>query len=350
MAKLRSGKGDNISPAPPTSSAQTPCPLMEFLDREELVATSRLDEFRRFFDLQIQFWDEFRLKLKAWVSSFSSWVSVLNMESERRKIAETFLEENGPKFWGSDKTRQKYLMQESIESRDLCLWPERKEAMIRGLMLLLEKTAKLTKERSADSSLSTIPNLSNMMTQSPLTPTPSRLIDRNVLLQSQTPNNCSPARPLPLHLALRNPTPATTTLSQENFASIENEEVFMAGTSCLVREDGVTDRPSVCTPFQHFVTSERFLDVMAESCGLPLMADPSALLLHRESPVVSRRVVVSAMAWPRWTTTSFPIRLGYEGDMQVLMNKVKYAWQAKSRGEFPCFEFEIEVVLVVEEC
>jgi hypothetical protein len=101
---------------------------MEFLDREELVATSRLDEFRRFFDLQVQFWDVFRLSLKAWVSSFSSWASILNMESERRKIAETFLEENGPKLWGSDGTRKKYLMEESIESRDVCLWPEHKEA------------------------------------------------------------------------------------------------------------------------------------------------------------------------------------------------------------------------------
>lgn len=175
MAKLRSGKG--ITSAASTSSATTPCPLMEFLNREELVVTSRLDEFRRFFDLQVLFWDEFRLKLKAWVSSFSSWVSVLNLESERRKIAESFLEENGPKFWGTDEIRKKYLMEESIESGDVCLWPERKEAcvsyiyplfsggwltvhsMTRGLMLLLEKTAKLTKERRAGSSLSTIPNL-----------------------------------------------------------------------------------------------------------------------------------------------------------------------------------------------
>lgn len=123
----------------------------------------------------------------------------------------------------------------------------------------------------------------------------------------------------------------------------------MAGTSCLVREDGVTDRPSVCVPFQHFVTSEHFLDAMAESCGLPPTTDPSALQLQRESPGVYRRVV-SAMAWPRWTTTSFPIRLGYDGDIQALANKVNYAWQSKSRGEFSCFEFEIEVVLVVEEC
>ena len=35
-------------------------------------------------------------------------------------------------------------------------------SMIRGLMLLLEKTAKLTKERKSDASMSTFPNLSSL--------------------------------------------------------------------------------------------------------------------------------------------------------------------------------------------
>lgn len=125
----------SLSTLPPMEKPNNPSLLADFLT--ELSTRSKLDEFRLFFDFKHDSWKLFRDQLHEHVQSSTTWPEVqtdakpwtkLQTDAkERRKCAEAFLEQFGEKYWGKDN-RRKHLLAERLERRDVCKYPEEKEA------------------------------------------------------------------------------------------------------------------------------------------------------------------------------------------------------------------------------
>ncbi|KAJ5179164.1 hypothetical protein N7492_002374 [Penicillium capsulatum] len=90
-----------------------------------LAAKSKLDEFRRFFDLKLDVWREFRDRLHRIVYDSFSWPQVQVLDN-RHACAEEFLKQWGLEYWGTPENRDKYLMEEHLGSEDFCIYPDHK--------------------------------------------------------------------------------------------------------------------------------------------------------------------------------------------------------------------------------
>lgn len=115
----------SLSKLPPIERPDTPSLLAEFLT--ELSTRSKLDEFRLFFDFKHDSWKLFRDQLHEHVQSSTSWTKLQTDAKQRRKCTERFLEQFGEKYWGKNN-RRKHLLAERLERRDVCKYPEEKEA------------------------------------------------------------------------------------------------------------------------------------------------------------------------------------------------------------------------------
>lgn len=80
----------------------------------DLNTSSRLDAFRRFFDLQSGCWDPFRNRLAHHVLSTSSWKEMLKEKDKRGEMAVRFINQHGEEYWGSEENRKKFLMEAHI--------------------------------------------------------------------------------------------------------------------------------------------------------------------------------------------------------------------------------------------
>ena len=89
----------------------------------DLSVRSKLDEFRRFFDLRADRWREFREALHKLVRDTSSWPDVQQDEHERSVCANDFIAEVGFKYWGTAENREKNLMPDHISSGFCCEYP-----------------------------------------------------------------------------------------------------------------------------------------------------------------------------------------------------------------------------------
>lgn len=90
-----------------------------------LAVKSKLDEFRRFFDLKLEVWREFRDNLHSIITEQFSWIKAQDVVN-RYACAEEFLVRFGGRYWGSPENREKYLMEEHLESGDFCIYPDNK--------------------------------------------------------------------------------------------------------------------------------------------------------------------------------------------------------------------------------
>ncbi|KAJ5156999.1 uncharacterized protein N7482_008099 [Penicillium canariense] len=105
-------------------------PLMDLINAKELTAKSRLDEFRLFFDFKHEFWNKFHKKLKDHVSLSSSWAAMQDNESQRKMVAESFIDEVGYEYWGR-KHAERYLLEAHIQAGHICVYPrDRKPALV----------------------------------------------------------------------------------------------------------------------------------------------------------------------------------------------------------------------------
>lgn len=105
----------------------SPSPLMDLIESGDLKLSSRLDEYRVFFDPKKDSRDKVRAYLATHVAEVSTWPALLADESDRRKCAASFLEKYGDEFWGSQRQRRKYLIEANLERMGVCMYPEKVE-------------------------------------------------------------------------------------------------------------------------------------------------------------------------------------------------------------------------------
>lgn len=97
---------------------------------KDLSAKSTLDMFRVFFDIKHEYWKAFRERLHQFVTTNSSWDIILKDVNQRRVCAEEFLQEVGVEYWGTPENREKYLEEKSIESGQVCIYPDDKRSSV----------------------------------------------------------------------------------------------------------------------------------------------------------------------------------------------------------------------------
>lgn len=114
---------DTNTEKPPTlrSEMESPSGLKDLLG--SLTAKSKLDEFRRFFDLKQEAWRDFRGKLHSIVYELYSWEQIQLLDNRCACSAE-FLKRFGKQYWGTPENRAKYLMDENLNSDDFCIYPD----------------------------------------------------------------------------------------------------------------------------------------------------------------------------------------------------------------------------------
>ncbi|PLB41434.1 uncharacterized protein BDW47DRAFT_122489 [Aspergillus candidus] len=114
------------------------------LDNGVLALSKRDREFTTFLDLKNEYHSQFITRLRQHVAhAGSSWSAIFEDEDECVKCAESFAEKFGVEYWGSERNREKYLLKDPLQSPDgLCVYPERKDELVRVLVLLLKLKAK----------------------------------------------------------------------------------------------------------------------------------------------------------------------------------------------------------------
>ncbi|PKY04845.1 hypothetical protein P168DRAFT_326620 [Aspergillus campestris IBT 28561] len=115
------------------------------LDNGVLALSKRDREFTTFLNLKNEYHSGFITRLRQHVTyAGSSWSAIFEDEDECVKCAESFAEKFGVEYWGSEANREKYLLKDPLQSPDgLCVYPERKDELVRVLVLLLKLKAKL---------------------------------------------------------------------------------------------------------------------------------------------------------------------------------------------------------------
>lgn len=111
----------NMEKPPARSKMKSPGGLGSHLG--SMTAKSRLDEFRRFFDLKQEAWRDFRGKLHSIIYELYSWEQVQQLDT-RYACAAEFLKRFGNQYWGTPENREKYLMDEHLGSDDFCIYPD----------------------------------------------------------------------------------------------------------------------------------------------------------------------------------------------------------------------------------
>lgn len=87
-----------------------------------LTPKSKLDEFRRFFDLKTEWWNRFHKQLKSHVLLTSNWAEVQENETSRQNVAAEYLDQVGDELWGKEN-QEKYLIEEHVQSGQACVYP-----------------------------------------------------------------------------------------------------------------------------------------------------------------------------------------------------------------------------------
>ncbi|RAL00533.1 uncharacterized protein BO80DRAFT_476056 [Aspergillus ibericus CBS 121593] len=118
--------------------------MKDLLDRGEVKPSWRDKQFVHFLDLKEAYGREFLARVKEHAESTGfSWADLARSENERRTCAKMFVDRFGITYWGTPANRQKYLQEECLADPDtLCVYPDRREEIVRTLMVLLERKAK----------------------------------------------------------------------------------------------------------------------------------------------------------------------------------------------------------------
>ncbi|RAH70740.1 uncharacterized protein BO66DRAFT_450611 [Aspergillus aculeatinus CBS 121060] len=127
-----------------TSSDVTYNVMKAGLDQGALKPGSIDRDFTKFLDLKSAHQRKFLESLRDHVHFRGfEWGELLNSEATRRTCAEIFVDSVGRTYWGTEENRRKYLMEDSFNDPNaLCVYPDRREEIIRTIMILIERKAK----------------------------------------------------------------------------------------------------------------------------------------------------------------------------------------------------------------
>ncbi|RAH78698.1 hypothetical protein BO86DRAFT_175667 [Aspergillus japonicus CBS 114.51] len=162
-----------------STSSDVPYHVMKAeLDEGGLKPGNNDRDFTVFLDLKSEHSRKFLDSLREHVQFRGfEWGELLSSEALRRTCAEIFVENVGKTYWGTEENRRKYLMKEAIKDpNSLCVYPDRREEIIRTIMILLERKAKSalrfrtdkdpSKDNTATTALETSTNMASKLTWS----------------------------------------------------------------------------------------------------------------------------------------------------------------------------------------
>ena len=106
--------------------SRTPTPHVRFLRCGQLTPKCKLEDFREFFDFKVGPWKNFHRRLKEYALLSATWAEIQESAAKREAVAVTFLEQVGSEYWGKEN-REKYLIEEHVQTGDVCVWPRDKK-------------------------------------------------------------------------------------------------------------------------------------------------------------------------------------------------------------------------------
>ncbi|PWY95676.1 hypothetical protein BO94DRAFT_541792 [Aspergillus sclerotioniger CBS 115572] len=173
--------------------------MKDLLDRGEVKPSWRDKQFVHFLDLKEAYGREFLARVKEHTESTGfSWADLAKFENERRTCAKMFVDKFGMTYWGTSENRQKYLQEECLADPDtLCKYPERRDEIVRTIMVLLERKAKVYSRMSTEKPKPLIakPTItSSNATTAPIT-TPTPRASTQPTATSSTPQKCPTSNP-----------------------------------------------------------------------------------------------------------------------------------------------------------
>ncbi|KAJ5483934.1 hypothetical protein N7539_005730 [Penicillium diatomitis] len=396
---------------PPSFPAELDA-LTSFLDNQLLTPKSKLDEFRRFFDLKTEWWNKLHNKFKAHAQLRSNWVEMHEDEALRQEIAAEFIDQVGNEYWCREN-QEKYLMEEHVQSGHACVYPKDRKAMIKALSYLLEKDAKNRRGslshkvsfRSSKGDDRQAPSSSSSLSDPPSTELESPASVKMDISEASSPlatmkgAHRSTSGIIHGSIEMRSVDSQETKMSLENprledSCSAEDEDALISSHAVACRgsshrvDDG--NRRPCCqahTSASDLASglTETFLSQFSDTASL---TQATFFLVHEhsaENPAVcvpfrnfeeyqTATEFLDEM-WKRcccaqepsliqlvggvrqyshavvslcWSGVSFVLREDTD-DLQSLVDRISCAWRAKQKGEWGLFELAVRVVLKNDE-
>ncbi|KAI2788997.1 hypothetical protein POX_e07023 [Penicillium oxalicum] len=379
--------------------------LTSFLDDQMLTPKSKLDEFRRFFDLKTEWWNRFHKQLKSHVLLTSNWAEVLENETSRQNVAAEYLDQVGDELWGKEN-QEKYLIEEHVQSGQACVYPRDRKTMIKALAFLLQKDAKNRRESisheisfpnlkvrarpapSSSSSLSEPPpsegdSPSSIKMNNSRASTPARLfkvpkVSGSPLTWRMThgPNKLhhaepdASARPIEDLESVDDPHPSAETSwtssavvtraasphEEGSHAQLCCQETTMDFGGTFLHDLSDTAYHSLATYFLVQEDCSSNTPVCVPFCNFDDYRTTNEFLDEMEKrcccahePSMLQlfedvRQYSYAVVSLQWSGVSFVLRRETD-DLQSLANRIGCAWRAKGAGELQTFEFVVKVTL-----
>ncbi|KAL1884681.1 hypothetical protein Plec18167_002273 [Paecilomyces lecythidis] len=319
--------------------------LLQDLEDGVLGIKSRMRDFTTFVDIKNEHHSEFLKSLWDHVSKNRySWEKLESDGKERRACATSFVQHFGQKYWGSNS---QYLMEESLKQpENLCVYPQRKEAMIGALTVLLEKKA-LSRE-VLQNSLSSEATPPLETAQKHRKKSQSKKKDTKRL---PTPELGSPETEKIMGLALWKPDhPYAVPDSLDDLGDAtglaELESKYMDKTTFLLCTDAEQEMFPVHVPFHRFSRVSTFFASMMDECVL--RENDDAMQLDGEMDPVDRTSRISAASIGfEWCGYRILIRPGKDQDWKRVITKLREEWSLRDKEgrDAPSDGFNITVKL-----
>ncbi|KAK1145936.1 hypothetical protein N8T08_003883 [Aspergillus melleus] len=352
-------------------------PMRELLDEGGLTPKSRDRMFTTFLDLKLDRHHDFITQVRDHVQKYGyKWADLEKSKTERQTCATSFVEDWGKLYWGSETNRKEHLLEESLDDPGcLCVYPDRKDEIVRAVAILLERKAK-SHMRTARQSMETFatPSTPNLPVQPSSAPQPvsqpalrkenkakRKRYDRLSQSPSPSPPPSSPQDESRRHITRkssgsltirpfrdiaspdmdiiaerdksmpRETQELTTTLSHTD----AGKEPDMAGmTHFLVSISNQQGLAPTWIPFQRFTSTVSFLSHMLSECTLQYWDSHAQMLsnVQLEYPPV----VVAASVKFTWSDFEIRLRQGRDEDWRLVMTQLEKAWKESeiSRDSF----------------
>ncbi|KAL2863900.1 uncharacterized protein BJX67DRAFT_384263 [Aspergillus lucknowensis] len=109
----------------PRSNAPETETMPVAINMEDLALCKRDRDFTNLLDLKNEYHSSFIKQLRAHEhNDFHTWRELQASADARRACISRFLNIYGMEYWGSEKNREKYLMDDSIERDDVVKYPD----------------------------------------------------------------------------------------------------------------------------------------------------------------------------------------------------------------------------------
>ncbi|KAE8148011.1 hypothetical protein BDV25DRAFT_142187 [Aspergillus avenaceus] len=367
-------------------------PMKDFLDEGKLNLKSRDRKFTTFLDLKMDHHSDFIHRLREHVQHYGyEWSELLASENERYACAESFVEQHGFNYWGSEASRKKYLLEEAIKD-PACLttYPERRDEIVRTVVILLERKAKTHTRTPEKKSIESYDEL-QMVNSRRSSGFGSALSDDDTETMNNTPSKGlhtlahfpqSESRPKrevsersitvppdmgnvsfePRSKRTRTSAPeirpfsrvleydekedsaktykpasqkATKAATRKNVVpEAAGKQVGATGgkypddTKFLVVASSQMGMAPVWVSFQNFPSASAFLEHMANECRV-YEWDPATQLFTESSHLQAMQGNLAASVKFEWSGFEIRVRQGKDHDWAVVMEELQKAWKAK---------------------